>query len=122
MALPELPRFFTPSVEPGPGLVDGSMLDRNAALALGLLQTQGRNCMIVWDETTYFPQYCILHMGDDEDSKPCYVGGADSKALIDVTTTSPEQLQKTELAQVCLSFIVKRSSAELKIRLSRGGA
>jgi hypothetical protein len=68
--------------------------------------------MIVWDETTYFPQYNILHLGDGNDSKPCYVGGADGKAVIDARGTRPEQLQKLDLAQVCLSFIVKRASAE----------
>ena len=87
MAMPELPRFFVPSVEPGPGLADTSTLDCNTDLALRLLRTQGRNCMIVWDETTYFPQYNILHLGDGNDSKPCYVGGADGKAVIDAGHT-----------------------------------
>lgn len=122
MAMPELRRFFVPSVEPGPGLADTSTLDCNTDLALRLLRTQGRNCMIVWDETTYFPQYNILHLGDGNDSKPCYVGGADGKAVTDARGTRPEQLQKLDLAQVCLSFIVKRASAEITSNIFSPGA
>lgn len=109
MALPELPRFFNPAVEPGPSLASRSMLDENAELAVQLLRAQGRNFCIVWDETTYFPRYDILHMGSGEDSKPCYVGGANNKALIRVSETLPDKLLKLDLAQVCLSFLVKRA-------------
>ena len=106
LSTPGLPQFFSPLVETGPGLFDGSVLDQNTEIALRLLRVEGRNVMITFDETCYFPQYGVLHMGG---VKPYYIGGAGSKALIEACGTKPEQLQKLELAQVCLSFLVKRA-------------
>ncbi|CAE7705718.1 unnamed protein product [Symbiodinium sp. KB8] len=108
---PGMPYLLCPSTEPGDGVGQVSQLATNAASALSLLGVRGsRNGCLIFDETVFFPKYCLAYLP----SGPAFVGGAHERAVIPATTC-PSTLKLTELAQETCFFMLKRADSRQQV-------
>ena len=73
--------------------------------------------MISMDETVFFPNYSLL----TQQGVQCIVGATGEKVRQPVATTDLRSLRRTELAQVFMSYLVKRIDAKVPtfVRLIR---
>ena len=95
---PDLPRFFCPTA---------SELQANADAVLHILQCAStRDFMVCWDDTTFWPQWSLQAFEDGM----YYVGGTGQKAKLHSSEARPGLLKKEELAQQCVSYLLKRAS------------
>ena len=98
-----LPMFYAPTA---------AEIRRNAELVLQLYDRPadlGRDFMVAFDDTVYWPQYSLQSF--PEPAGMCFVGGCEEKAKIPCANHQPGSLQKCELSQTCVSYLLKRASS-----------
>ena len=97
LGLEFLPKFFCPSLE---------QLEANARLALGHMGISStREYMVLWDDTVYTQGYSLIY-GLREG--PVIIGGAHPHSSVIVPESGMGELEKSKLAQVTMSFLIKR--------------
>ncbi|CAE7037719.1 unnamed protein product [Symbiodinium sp. CCMP2592] len=94
---PDLPCFFCPGVDD---------LKQNAQVILDIIGSDNRDYMVCWDDTTFWPQWSIQGFQDGL----YFIGGAGSNAKLRVSDHAPGTLKKTDLAQQCVTFLLKKAS------------
>ncbi|CAE7832612.1 unnamed protein product [Symbiodinium sp. CCMP2592] len=94
---PDLPYFFNPSTEE---------LKHNAERILDIIGRDDRDYMVCFDDTTFWPQWCIQAFPD----ALYFIGGTGSNAKLRVSDHAPGTLRKEDLSQQCVTFLLKKAS------------
>ncbi|CAE7678072.1 unnamed protein product, partial [Symbiodinium necroappetens] len=102
--MPGLPVVLDPDPQAPDEVGQISALQSNCNQAVELCGTQGtRNLRISFDDTVFYPSFSIL----SENGKRYYIGGAE-QTKIPVSKEACAKLRRSDLAQVCISYVVAR--------------